>query len=151
MKYTNLLIRDYSDPAFQKAFRQYFQELGVSVSNWDGLFAQMTDDGCACFIRRDEADRIIGFIQFSKLSMTSWFFEDRCGFVQEFWVAPECRRQGHGAALLAQTEEWFRRQGICRMILTTDTAEKFYLRHGYRRDVSIVAKNRAPVFVKEME
>ena len=34
------------------------------------------------------------------------------------------------------------------MILTTDTAEGFYIKHGYRRDEGIVAKNRCPVYVK---
>lgn len=148
MEYKDQIIRDYSGQAFQAAFRAYFDEMGGQVSNWDGLFAQMTDEGEPTVIRMDENGRVIGFIQFCRIEMTCWFFEDRCGFIREFWIAPEHRGRGHGTALLAQAEGWFRRQGIARMLLTTDTAEGFYMLHGYHRDESMVAKNRSPVYVK---
>ena len=146
--YTDEFIRDYDYMDFQKAFKAYFAELGIQVTNWDGLFRQMTDEGVPAIVRRDEQGKIIGFVQFSRIEMTCWFFEDRYGFVQEFWIAPEHRGQGHGTALLRQAEEWFEKQGVHKMILTTDTAEAFYLRHGYRRDEHVVAKNRSPVYVK---
>lgn len=148
MKYTDKLIRDYDDQAFQTAFRAYFTEMGIQVSNWKGLFAGMTDEGDPTILRMDESGRVIGFIQFSRIEMTSWFFEDRYGFIREFWVAPEQRSQGHGSALLEQAEAFFARQGIHKMILTSDTAERFYLKHGYRKEDGIAAKNRAPVYVK---
>ena len=102
----------------------------------------------ATILREDESGQVIGFIMFSRIEMTSWFFEDRYGFIQEFWVAPEYRNRGIGAELLAQAEAFFARQGIHKIILTSDTAEKFYLKHSYRRDEGIVAKNKAPVYVK---
>ena len=148
MKYTDKLIRDYDDQAFQTAFRAYFEEMGIQVSNWEGLFAGMTDEGDPTILRMDESGRVIGFIQFSRIEMTSWFFEDRYGFIREFWVAPEQRNKGIGAELLAQAEAFFARQGIHKMILTSDTAERFYLKHGYRKEDGIVAKNKAPVYVK---
>ena len=146
--YTEKTIHDYSDQAFQTAYCAYFAEMGMQVSNWEGLFTQMTDEGEPTIIRMDENGRVIGFIQFCRVEMTCWFFEDRYGFIREFWVAPEHRSQGHGTALLKQAEAWFAKQGVCKMILTPDTAEGFYIRHGYRRDEGIVAKNRSPVYVK---
>ena len=95
------LIRKYDGQTFQTAFRAYIMEMGIQVSNWEGLFTQMTERNC-----------------------------------------------GIGSELLAQAEAFFSRQGIHKMILTSDTAEGFYRKHGYRRDEGIVAKNRAPVFVK---
>lgn len=151
MEYTDQLIRQYEDEGTRTAFHQYFDEMGIQVSNWDGPFTQMTDDGEPAIVRLDEEGQVIGFIQFGRIIMTSWFFEDRLGFIREFWVHPGYRNRGHGAQLLEKAEAWFKKQGICRMILTTDTAEKFYLRHGYQRDESIMAKNRAPVYVKTME
>ena len=146
--YTNQLIRDYNDADFQEAFKAYFAELGVQVTNWEGLFEQMTDEGVPAIVRRDEQGAMVGFIQFGRIDMTSWFFEDRYGFIREFWVAPECRGKGQGSALLEQAEAFFRKQGVVKMILTTETAAEFYLKRGYRRDEAVVAKNRNPVYVK---
>lgn len=142
------MIREYNDQAFQAAFRAYFAEMGIQVSNWEGLFAQMTDEGDTTILRMDESGQVIGFIMFSRIEMTSWFFEDRYGFIREFWVAPEQRNKGIGAELLAQAETFFARQGIHKMILTSDTAERFYLKHGFRKEEGMVAKNKAPVYVK---
>ena len=142
------LIREYNDQAFQTAFRSYFMEMDIQVSNWEGLFAEMTDEGVATILREDEKGQVVGFIMVSRIEMTSWFFEDRYGFIREFWVAPEYRNRGIGAELLAQAEAFFARQGIHKMILTSDTAEGFYRKHGYRRDEGIMAKNKAPVYVK---
>lgn len=149
--YVNELTRDYQSPAFQQAFRSYADEMGIRVSNWEGLFSGMTDEGLPTLIRKDAAGQVIGFVQFSRLIMTSWFIEDRYGFIQEFWVHPGHRGRGHGADLLAQAEQHFRRQGICKMILTTDSAEGFYMKQGYRRDADMAAKNRSHVFVKILE
>lgn len=146
--YVNELTRDYQSPAFQQAFRSYADEMGIRVSNWEGLFCGMTDEGIPAIVRKDAAGQVIGFIQFSRMIMTSWFFEDRYGFIQEFWVHPAHRRKGYGAELLAQAESHFRKQGICKMILTTDNADGFYLRHGYRHDEDMVAKNGSKVYIK---
>lgn len=143
------LIFSYNDDAFQAAFRAYFAELGCQVSNWDGLFAEMNNAAEPTYIRRDEAGRVVGFIMFAPMDMKSWFFETRVGFIREFWVAPERRNQGLGGELLAQAEAWLTGKGIRRAILTTDTAPAFYVRHGYRRDESIRAKNNDAVFIKE--
>lgn len=145
----NALIFSYNDIAFQTAFRAYFAELGCQVRNWEGLFAEMNDAAEPTYIRKDEAERVIGFIMFTPMDMKSWFFETKVGFVRELWVAPEHRGQGLGSELLAQAETWLKDKCINRVILTTDTASEFYMRHGYRPDGSILAKNNDTVFIKE--
>ena len=112
MMYTDQFIRDYNHVDFQNAFRAYFTELGIQVTDWNGLFQQMTDEGVLAIVRKNEQGTVIGFIQFSRIEMTSWFFEERYGFIQEFWIAPEYRGQGQGTSLLKQAEGWFEKQGF---------------------------------------
>ena len=108
--YTDTLITDFSSPAFQTAFRRYFQELGITVRDWDGLWREMNGQGDnAAFLRTGQEGAAVGFIQFRPTLFTSWFFQETYGFIREFWVTPEARGMGHGAALLALAESWFLR------------------------------------------
>ena len=149
MKYTDVLMHDYSDAAFQAAFRAYFEELGHHLENWEGLFQEMMEaaDTYTC-LRRNEAGEVVGFVQFTTMEMSGWFFRVKCGFIREFWIAPPLRRQGHGSELLRLAEEWLRQQNCCYVLLTTDTAPDFYRRHGYRLQPGIEARNRDDVYLK---
>ncbi|HHX54547.1 MAG TPA: GNAT family N-acetyltransferase [Clostridiales bacterium] len=145
------LVSDFCDLRFQEAFHKYFSELGITVTDWESLFREMNDEGDnKVYIRSTEEGNIIGFIQFKKENFTSWFFEETVGFIREFWVAEEYRNSGHGAALLRLAEDYFRHQGIYTSILTTDTAEHFYLRNGYRKAPGCKAKNKDEVFIKQL-
>ncbi len=149
--YRDVLLSDFSDPRFRAAFRTYFKELGICVEDWDGLFAEMNAEGDnRAFVRTDESGAVVGFLQFRPTAFTSWFFEETCGFIREFWIAEPCRGRGHGAALLRLAEEHFKAQGIFTSILTTRTAERFYLREGYRSAPGCRAKNGDPVYVKRL-
>ena len=153
-KQFDTLITDFTDPTFQTAFRQYFAELGISVKDWDGLFQEMNagsgDEENAAYVRRLADGVAVGFIQFIPIRFTSWFFEETCGFIREFWVAEAFRGQGHGGQLLALAENHFLEHGICASILTTDTAGRFYERRGYVRARGCRAKNKDEVFVKRL-
>ena len=152
--FTDTLITDFTAPAFQTAFRQYFAEIGIEVKDWDGLFREMNqgDEGQknAAYVRMTEDGGVIGFIQFIPIRFSSWFFEGRCGFIREFWVAEQFRDQGHGSGLIALAERYFLEHGIGASILTTDTAGHFYERHGYGRAPECEAKNHDEVFVKRL-
>ncbi len=39
------LISDFTDPLFLKAFQKYFAEFGIEVKDWDGVFAEMNNEG----------------------------------------------------------------------------------------------------------
>ena len=150
-KWTDVLISDFNDPRFETAFQTYFSELGISVKDWDGLFREMNEDGGnQAFVRTAEDGSVIGFIQFKPIKFTSWFFEETCGFVREFWVSESYRNKGHGSALLRLAEDYFQEQGIYKSIHTTDTAERFYLKHGYRKAPGIKAKNKDEAFIKHL-
>lgn len=152
--YVDALITDFSDPWFQAAFRQYFEELGLKVKDWDGLFREMDQGNSGekntAYVRTGP-EGVIGFIMFIPICFTSWFFEETCGFVREFWVAAEHRGRGLGSGLLALAERYFLEHGIYTSILTTDTAGRFYERRGYRKAAGCSAKNKDEVFVKRLK
>lgn len=147
---SDTMISDFSHPLFQTAFKQYFSELGYSIKDWDGLFREMNDGGNTAFIRTAADGEIIGFIQFTPLKFSSWFFEETCGFIREFWIAGEFRNRKHGTALIDLAEKYFLSRGIYTSILTTDTAAHFYEKRGYVRAPGCKAKNQDEVFVKHL-
>jgi ribosomal protein S18 acetylase RimI-like enzyme len=150
-EFTDVLISDFADPLFRSAFQTYFSELGFTVKDWDGLFREMNDEGDnKAFVRTAKDGSIIGFLQFKPTKFTSWFFEETWGFVREFWISEANRNVGHGTALLQLAENYFREHGIYSSILTTDTARRFYLKHGYQRAQGCKAKNEDEVFVKHL-
>lgn len=153
--HSDILISDFTDPVFQAAFRQHFTEMGINVKDWDGLFQEMNegngDEKNAAYVRRTANGGVIGFVLFIPIRFTSWFFEETCGFIREFWVADEFRSHGHGSELIALAERHFLEHGICTSILTTDTAERFYERHGYARAPGCRAKNKDNVFAKRLK
>ena len=154
MQTTDLLIRDFSSPLFQQAFRLYFAELGIEVRDWDGLFREMNRGEAGeqnlSYLRLTGEGGTIGFIQFCMLPFSSWFFDASLGFVREFWVAEPFRGKGHGSALLQLAEDYFAAHGAGGSILTSDTARDFYVRRGYRRARGAAAKNQLPVFIKPL-
>ena len=151
MNYTTMLLNDYHDADFQTAFKTYFAEMGVQVNNWDGLFQEMGKDGDNyAYVRRNETGDVIAFIQFTTMEMKSWFFTAKCGFVREFWVREDLRKQGHGSYLLQEAEAWLKAQGCGYALLTTDTAPDFYLKHGYALQRGIQAVNQDDVYLKPL-
>lgn len=150
--YSDIMISDFSNLLFQAAFKQYFSELGFTIKDWDGLFKEMNDDGDnIAYVRTSMTGKIIGFILFRPLKFSSWFFEEICGFIREFWVAEEFRNKNHGTALISLVEKYFVDNGIYTSILTTDTAARFYKRHGYVKALGCKAKNQDDVFIKHLK
>ncbi len=104
MSYTDILIQDFYDPRFQKAFKAYFAELGNEVKDWDGLFSYMNKgEGrpTTAILRLNDQENVVGFLMYTSMRLESWFFSEELGFIREFWVAPELRKSGHGSFLLA--------------------------------------------------
>lgn len=142
-------ITDFSNPLFQTAFKDYFEELGINIKDWNSLFREMNaDKETVAFLRTDRTGKSVGFIQFKKEEIKNWFFTEKIGFVREFWVAKEFRKQGHGKALLNLTEQYFVENDVYKAILTTNTVPDFYVKRGYVKDISYSAKNNYDVYVK---
>ena len=151
MQIKEVLINDFTNPDFRTMFMRYFDEINVNVDDWDALFSEMNNEKQnLAYIRFNEDGSPVGFIQFTVMSFASWFFDFETGFIREFWVDSRFRGQGHGSMLLRRAEEYFIGNGVYRSILTTDTAESFYIRRGYKKDTDIRAKNNDAVFVKNL-
>lgn len=145
-------ITDFLNPLFQKAFKEYFEELGVKIKNWDGLFDELNNsEKTAAYLRIDENQKVIGFILFEIDEMKNWFFTEKIGFIREFWVSNNFRDKGYGTELLKLAEDYFLKKEIFKTILTTDTVPDFYIKNGYIRDYSYYAKNRDDVFIKMLK
>lgn len=150
--FSDSVISDFTDPVFQKAFKRYFADLGCSIRDWDGLFREMNSEGDNAALVRTGADgEIVGFILCKPVKFSSFFFEETCGFIREFWVSSEYRNRGHGSALLSLAEKRFLEDGIYTSILTTDSAPNFYEKRGYVRAPGCQAKNHDEVFVKRLQ
>lgn len=146
----DILITDFTNPDFRAAFQAYFAEFGVQIRDWDGLFREMDSSGENTAILRMDEEETVGFAMFCPVTLENWFFRARYGFLREFWVKPEHRGRGHGTALLALAEDHFRERGVTQMILTTDTAEEFYLARGYKKNGNMSAVNKDEVFIKNL-
>ncbi|MCD7804407.1 MAG: GNAT family N-acetyltransferase [Oscillospiraceae bacterium] len=143
---------DFTSPDFKKAFMEYAGEIHWTVDDWDGLFESMGHDKGENFayVYIAESGQIAGFLQFTVMDMESWFFKTKLGFVREFWISEGHRNNRHGTALLRLTEEYFKDHGVGYAILTTDTAERFYLKNGYEKSPKITALNGDMVYLKRL-
>lgn len=143
------IITDFHGDEFTQMFKQYFAELGISVRDWNGLFDEMSDGknkAYLCFVDGEAA----GFLMFTEIDFESWFFSAKYGFIREFWLKKSERGRGLGTELLAKAEDYFISEGLSASILTTNTAEGFYRKHGYEHRADISAKNGDRVFVKRL-
>ena len=153
MNYYDTLMTDLTDASLQRAFHLYYGELGVRVTNWQGLFAEISQSPACFFVRQNQHGEVTGFLLFAVMEAATagkGFFSTRMGCVEEFWIAPTCRKQGHGKALLRLAEKHFAQLGCAYAILTTDTAPQFYEKQGYTLQKGILAKNKAAVYVKPL-
>ncbi len=151
MNKNDILIEDLTDQRFTQAFKEYFSELGVKVRDWQALFSEMNNDPNgknSAYLRLTDEGETVGFILFSELEFTSWFFDAKAGFIREFWTAPKYRGTGNGSELISLAERHFASVGIGASILTTDTAPDFYEKRGYISSAFINARNGDEVFVK---
>ena len=146
-------IEDHYDPLFQELFKKYFNELGIKVENWDGIFEEMNDCvkkyNLLTLIISYEM-KVIGFLQFQKDELSNWFFNESIGFIREFYIDIKYRGKGYGTKLLALALGWFKNEGILKVLLTSDTADQFYLKHGFKKDKAYNAKNQLPIFVIDL-
>lgn len=145
---TEMPLSDFSHLGFRRAFERYFAELEVAVDDWEAVYREMAASGAQALLLRSPDTDVAAFLLYAPLPFSSSFFEGSAAFIQEFWVAPSLRGQGLGRRLLRSAEKQFAAQGLDLVLLTSDTAETFYLHCGYRLAAGIRAKNDCPVFLR---
>ena len=145
-----LIITDHQNPLFMDAFKLYFKELGINVRNYEALFEEMNSDIGTVTFAYVENNQLLAFLMCKADILTNWFFEMKFVFIREFWVNDGYRNQGIGSSLLKEVEAHFKSEGIEYLMLTTDTAPSFYMKHGFIQASSIVAKNQDDVYIKRL-
>lgn len=126
-------ITDFLNPYFQIGFKEYFKDLDITIKDWDSLFQKMNSEKeNVAIIRVSDDHRVIGFIR-------------------EFWTNSVYRNLGHGASLIAMTENYFLEHKVYKSILTTDTEADFHIKRGYIKDPSYYAKNKDDVYIKILD
>ena len=148
-----VFISDFTDIRFRTAFQAYFAELGINVTDWDGLFHEMDGDKNGknfALLMTDDSNHAVGFLQFQINVFSSWFFREPFGFIRELWIHPSCRGQGFGTELLHKAERYFANNGVYKAVLTSDSAEAFYLTNGFEKAPGIKAKNKMEVLIKNI-
>jgi aminoglycoside 6'-N-acetyltransferase I len=71
-------------------------------------------DSSAVFVCAD-GSRLTGFVEVSLRKFADGCSTSPVGFVEGWFVVPECRRQGIGRQLLAAAEDWARSKGCTEM------------------------------------
>jgi GNAT superfamily N-acetyltransferase len=140
-------LRDYSDLSFKTAFCLYFKELGTDLTPDHDVFLEMAKDkekGLKTLLVL-EGEEIIGFLMYQEDTLTNWFFVERIGFIREFWIREDKRKQGIGTSLLKAVLTDVKDKGIKKALLTTTTAEGFYGKNEFVKDESYSAKNGGQV------
>lgn len=144
------LITDFTDTSFKNAFCQYFNEFGIMITEDDELFASMNDGKNQALVIKNNQE-IIAFLQFRFDEFTHWFFVEKICFIREFWVSSQFRGGQIGSSLLTQIEKLTKENDIYKLILTTDSADKFYLTNGFSLNKSYTAKNEDLVYTKNID
>ncbi len=149
-------ITNFYDPAFQRAFRAYFEEIGIALKPdtdvWDDIARSAREEGTECLASM-EGGELAGFILYQEELMTSQsgFFTQRLGFIRELWVRPGCRGRGLGRALVSRVEAGFRAGGTGKLVLTYEaSAIGFYEKLGFTAEPTVTAKNGRPVIGKSL-
>lgn len=74
-------------------------------------FAGMLREPLEVLFALDDTARVVGFAELNIRPYAEGCTTDRVAYLEGWYVAPEARRQGAGAALIRAAEDWGRAQG----------------------------------------
>lgn len=93
--------------------------------------------------------KTVGFSIYQIDSQASdWCKRPGWGFVREFYIAKEQRRNGYGRTLAEYTEQQLRQLGARQLYLTSDEAAEFWNRCGYQL-TDETCTNDLPILTKQ--
>ena len=127
-------------------FESYRQFYGASpdVEGARSFLRDRLDRGDSTLLLAIEGDRAVGFVQLYPLF--SSVMMQRVLILNDLFVAPEARRAGVGAELIAAAERFARQAGVTRMRLSTQEtnipAQSLYERLGWEADREFRSYNR---------
>ena len=100
-----------------------------------------------------DSDKIIGFLN-GKIDQPddNGYKRVDWGYIMEFYVLPEYRRNGYGKEMLSHLESFFAENGIKQIYLTADpvTGKPFWGAMGYTATGEISPDNDQEIYEKEL-
>ena len=81
-------------------------------------------------------DRAVGFVELSIRNIVDGCHTDRVGYLEGWYVIPEARRQGIGAALVAAGQRWAKARGCLEFAsdaeLDNEASQRAHVALGFR-------------------
>lgn len=114
----------------------------------DRFFAGDRREPAEVLLALDDHARAMGFVELSIRNVVDSCSTDRVGYLEGWYVVPEARRRGVGAALVAAAEEWARGQG-CREF-ASDAAFDNEIGHRAHRALGFSESGRNVNFRKDL-
>jgi len=95
----------------------------------------------AVLLAEDAEGRVVGFVELHIRAYAEDCVTDRVAYLEGWYVAPEARRRGVGAALIAASENWARAQGCTEFasdaLLDNDVSARAHAALGFQETVQI--------------
>lgn len=87
----------------------------------DRYFAA-ADASLATFVVEDGGGTVCGFLEAGTRPYAEGCRSSPVGYIEGWWVDPDRRKRGYGAALVAAAEQWARQQGLSEMASDAELA-----------------------------
>jgi aminoglycoside 6'-N-acetyltransferase I len=94
--------------------RALFPGLTLEVDEAEMRATLERSDAVVLVLERDDGS-LAGYIEAGERSIADGCLSSPVGYIEAWYVDPDVRRQGHGAALVGAAEDWARGRGYAEM------------------------------------
>lgn len=152
MESKNILITDFTDQLFIKAFRQQLlEEHGIlEIENFEILFNKLTSDNdYFAYVKVNDVDEVLGFIIGQRIQLSNNYFQEYYGYIKTLWKSEKCKNDSCFDELLSLCEDQFRKMNITQFVADCEKEqEPVLLRNHYIKNKCIL-HNDHQVFCKK--
>ena len=111
-------------------------------------FFSRPNDAIATFVAEREKGGLCGFLEAGTRPYAEGCKSSPVGYIEGWWVDPDKRVQGYGAALVAAAEDWTRALGLTEMASDADLTNE--LSHRAHRALEYTETQRIVCFRKSL-
>ena len=148
-----IFISDFKNEKFISAFKTALEEFSIDLSKLGTYIEEFNAAGnIFAYVLVSEKGESIGMIQFQKTELSNQYITEEYGFIREFWIAPDYRKQNLGSSLLKEAETYFSKNDIIFIILSSrKEAVEFYVKNGYIEKKNAQSFNGMVVLEKNLQ